>query len=140
MNVKECFRSTIVIMASVAGSVALALTGCNNSIAPTAITLGISDLLVPATVTRGATIPIDATVQYGGCESFTKLDIARSSNQITVTARGENPNDPGITCIDILHSVKKHVDVAAPPTMGTVTITAAEPVNATPVVRQVQIQ
>lgn len=136
MNINKCFLSATVIIASVA----IVLTGCNNSTAPTAITLGISDLLVPATVMRGATIPIDVTVQYGGCESFTRLDVARSSNQITVTARGEYPNDRGITCIDILHSVKKHVDVAAPSTTGTLTITATEPANATPVVRQVQIQ
>ncbi len=116
------------------------LGGCRNSTAPTSVVLAISDLSVPATVVRGATIPIDATVQYGACDTITGLAIVRTLNEIRVTARGAYPNDRNLTCPAILLSKNVHGETHAPSSAGAITIVAAEPANAESVTRTVQVQ
>lgn len=134
MNLSSPSRYTGMIVA------AALLGGCRNSTAPTSVVLAISDLSVPATVVRGATIPIDATVQHGACDRIRGLDIARTLNEIRVTARGESPNDPNIACPAILLSTKVHGEAQAPSSAGTVTIVATRSAGIESVTRTVQVQ
>ncbi len=134
MNVSSPFLHTGLIVA------AALLSGCRNTTAPTSLVLAISDLSVPATVVRGAIIPIDATVQYGACDRITGLDIARTSNEILVTAKGERPNDPNVACPAILLEKKVHGEARAPSNTATVIVVASRPAGAEPVTRTVQVQ
>ena len=103
---------------------ALALTACRTPFGPDqTVVLGVSRLDAPSTVAAAGPLDVVVIVQLGGCLSFDRMEVQRSTNGATLTAWGHDSSlGRKIACPadirDEPHSVRFD-----PPFSGTFTVT-----------------
>ena len=128
-----CLKALVSVMAGV-------LASCSSSTAPQRVLVPIRQLVVPDSVGNNGVLPVDVTVEYGGCTSFTGVSFTRAPAHVTVTAWGERPTGPGIACPEYLVDSTVHIDVPGPWNVGELTVTAEEPGTSSPIVHEVQVR
>ncbi|MEO9225830.1 MAG: hypothetical protein ABI328_05585 [Gemmatimonadaceae bacterium] len=119
---------------------AAVLVSCSSSTAPERVLVPIRQLVVPDSVGQNAVLPVDVTVEFGGCTSFTGVSFSRAPDHVTVAAWGERPTSPDIVCAQYLVSSVVHIDVPGPWNGGKLTVTAQEPGTTPPIVHDVQVR
>ena len=127
---------------TVLGMTAAAIASCSSSssTAPQRVLIPIRQLVVPDSVANNGVLPVDVTVVYGGCTSFTGVSFTRAPDHVTVTAWGEGPTGPGIACPANIANATVHIDVPGPWDVGKLTVTAQEPGTSSPIVHEVQVR
>ena len=78
---------TVLSVVLVSGLVALA--GCDNIFgSDQAVILSVPKIDAPATVSSGASFTVTLTVQTGGCKSFSRLEVEKSTTGVHVVPWG----------------------------------------------------
>ena len=98
-------RRTIAVLA-----VAVTLSGCDDSLAPSRVViLPITRLDAPASVDPAGTLVGQVTVESGGCRRFDRLQTTRASGRVTIRAIGRDASGPDVLCTgDIQYTVVEY--------------------------------
>lgn len=140
MAMRGWMRCKARCLGTVLGMTAAVLAACSSSTAPERVLVPIRQLAVPDSVANNGVLPMDVTVEYGGCTSFTGVSFSRAPDHVTVTPWGERPTGPGVACPEYLVDPTVHIDVPGPWNVGKLTVTAEEPGTSSPIVHEVQVR
>ena len=106
----------------VALAVLLACRNSNESFTP--VILGVSSVDAPTSISSGSPINVTLNVQVGGCLTFDRLEVNRSSSGASIIAWGhditEGIKDRGILCTRVMDESHKYA--FDPPFGGTFTL------------------
>ena len=77
-----------------------ALTGCNVFEPDRSVILSVPKIDAPATVSAGSSFTVTLTVQTGGCRSFSRLEVEKSTTGVHVVPWGTDARigNKGILC------------------------------------------
>jgi hypothetical protein len=130
---------TVLFAVSLAGMLVF-LEGCNPFAPDQSVRLGVSQLDAPQTIPAGTTLTVVLTVQLGGCLSFDRIVIERTSANATLTAMGTSAakGKKDVSCpLDIFY--EPHTVQLDPPFSSPFTITVIRD-GLSPLTASVQIQ
>ncbi|HVF40732.1 MAG TPA: hypothetical protein VM939_12610 [Gemmatimonadaceae bacterium] len=115
------------------------LAGCVNPFDPgREITLEVSDVAAPASVSPSGPLSITLTVVSGGCRRFDGIKATRASNKLTLEARGIDSSGPTTSCTTDIRFEPKTYEAQGPFTDPFV-ITVVQP-NGNLVTRTIRVQ
>jgi len=92
-------RPAIKLSACVGLGLTVAVFACTDALGPgQSVVLPISGLETPAEVRSTDPLIVRVTIDVGGCRTFTGLDAVKTTNRLTLTARGTDTSGPTVDC------------------------------------------
>lgn len=117
------------IPATVAAMLVIAATqGCSSDTAPNEVRLRSDSLAAPASIAPSAPITVTVRVQLGGCLSFKRFDVTRTSAVLALTPIGTDAsaNNANVACPANIAMVRESY-TAQPPFSDPLTVSVLEP-------------
>ena len=127
------------------GMTTVVLSACSSTTAPVRVLILVSQLVVPDSIAQNSILPVDVTVEYGGCvgapgAGITGVSFSRAPDHVTVAVWGERRTNTGIPCADYGMTSTVHIDVPGPWRAGRATVSAEQPGTAPAIVHEVQVR
>ena len=86
-------------------TVLLCLFGCNPFEPDQSVILGVTKLDAPASIAAGASFAVTLTVQTGGCTSFDRIEVQKTSSSVRLVPWGKDARvgHKDIMCPDVIY-------------------------------------
>ena len=119
--------------------VSTVVAGCINPFDPEReITLEVSELAAPASVSPSGPLSLTLTVVSGGCRRFDGIRASRAANQLTLEARGIDSSGPTTACTADIRFEPKTYEAQGPFT-DPIVVTVVQP-NGNLLIRTVRVK
>lgn len=145
MATRVRMRCKVTCFGTVLGVTVAVIVACSSATAPERLLIPISQLVVPDSIAQNAVLPVDVTVEYGGCAGtpeggITGVSFSRAPDHVIVAVWGERRATTDLPCPDYGMTSTVHIDIPGPWQAGSVTVSADQPGSAPAIVHEVEVR